>query len=47
MTYRGYLEGADIQDAICDSFLDKPPVCESSIDDMLADFKEFQRKYDE
>ena len=44
MTYRGYLEGSDIQDAICDSFLKKPAVCTGGLDAMLDDFLSFTEK---
>ena len=41
MTYRGYLEGKDIEDAICDSFPKKPSVCSGGIDQMLDEFRIF------
>jgi len=44
MTYRGYLEGADIQDAICDSFNKKPAMCSSDFDSIFDEFSAFEKR---
>ena len=44
MTYRGYLESADMQDAICDSFTKKPDVCKSNFESTFDDFFDFQER---
>ena len=42
MTYRGYLESADIQDAICDSFTTKRVDCKRNFEDTMDAFFDFQ-----
>ena len=36
MTYRGYMEGEDLFDAICSSFTRQPYVCSQVVDDFIA-----------
>ena len=37
ITYRGYLEGDDVKDAICSSFVKQPPVCRNFIETFIED----------
>lgn len=36
MTYRGYIEGADVFDAVCSSFPEQPKVCSQSFEDEIG-----------
>lgn len=46
MTYRGYLEGSDIEDAICDSFNNKPAMCKGGFNAIFEDFFTFESRLD-
>lgn len=47
ITYRGYLEGDDVKDAICSSFVKQPKVCRNQIETFFEDIIEELEYYQE
>ena len=43
ITYKGYLEGQDIQNAICASLNPKPRNCRNPFEDMVDESNEVER----
>ena len=47
MSYRGYLEGSDVYDAICSSFEKMPEICKDGMDKKIKELQEIAFRNEE